>query len=306
MDPASALAIGSAAAGFGSGFFAPEGQELEGFSGSRHTTDPFTGQNRRQDISAPEALADAMGNTQSGFGQAIHRAQQPVTLENTLPSAFVQQPATFSGGGLPFDVGVTAFDPANPFYSPTPPPGGFSDSANALLAGMRSGAAGPGAGSAFANSFVGSEPDVDGPNERNPNDPNDKNPDGRDSGGGGGMPTFNNPAPWTRTPTTPAQPFNPQGLPPVTMPPSGGEGEDGPGQGMPGFSPGEWNPQAPEGPVWGGPVNTYQENPFPSHIPRKRTDIDAGVSFDGRAAMLQNLEQAGMPPEMIAKLRGGQ
>ena len=39
--------------------------------------------------------------------------------------------------------------------------------------------------------------------------------------------------------------------------------------------------------------------------PNPQGVTDAGVSFDGRAAMLQNLEQAGMPAEMIAMLRGG-
>lgn len=47
-----------------------------------------------------------MGETQ--FGQIQNRAMTPVQLR----SSYVQQPPTFTGGGMPMPIGVSGYDPA--------------------------------------------------------------------------------------------------------------------------------------------------------------------------------------------------
>jgi hypothetical protein len=73
--------------------FAPEEQEINPFEG---TLDPR------------EVLGDAMGF----IGGLRDRADMFASQGVNLPSAFVQQPPTFAGGGLPIPIGLTSSDPA--------------------------------------------------------------------------------------------------------------------------------------------------------------------------------------------------
>lgn len=91
--------LGMLGAGIGgpmlSAMFAPEGQELQSFQdvpGLKPTD--FLGQTR-----------DLMGEL---GGLLSDRASQPVSL----PSAYVQQPGAYTGGGLPMPIGVVGQDPA--------------------------------------------------------------------------------------------------------------------------------------------------------------------------------------------------
>lgn len=74
---------------------APEGQELRSFTGSGNT-DPR------------EMVADARSGINGMIDLMRQRIGQPVALR----SAYVQQPPTFSGGGLPSPIGVSGVDPA--------------------------------------------------------------------------------------------------------------------------------------------------------------------------------------------------
>lgn len=87
--------IGSLGGPMLAGMFAPEGQELKSFEG-HGALDPVN-------------MLD-MANTIIGrVGRGVaDRAQQPVSL----PSAFVQQPGAYTGGGLAFPIGLVASDPA--------------------------------------------------------------------------------------------------------------------------------------------------------------------------------------------------
>lgn len=95
LDPATATLIGSLAGPTIAGLFAPEGQELQSFSG-HGSIDPVN------------MLHNT--NTMIGrLGNAItDRAAQPISLR----SAFAQQPTAFTGGGLPFPIGLSGVDPA--------------------------------------------------------------------------------------------------------------------------------------------------------------------------------------------------
>lgn len=77
------------------GLFAPEGTELQSFRG-HGSIDPV----------------NMLHNTNTMFGRLgdviTDRAAAPISLR----SSFVQQPTAFTGGGLPFPVGVSAADPA--------------------------------------------------------------------------------------------------------------------------------------------------------------------------------------------------
>jgi len=99
MSPAAMQMLGMIGAGVGgpvlASMFAPEGQELQSFQdvpGLRPTD--FLGQSR-----------DLMGEL---GGLLSDRASQPVSL----PSAYVQQPGAYAGGGLPMPIGVVGEDPA--------------------------------------------------------------------------------------------------------------------------------------------------------------------------------------------------
>lgn len=95
LDPATATLIGSLAGPTIAGLFAPDGQELQSFSGHGsidpvnmlHNTNTMIGR-----------LGDAITN----------RAAQPIELR----SSFAQQPTAFTGGGLPFPIGLSGVDPA--------------------------------------------------------------------------------------------------------------------------------------------------------------------------------------------------
>lgn len=95
LDPATATLIGSIAGPAIAGLFAPEGTELQSFTG-HGSIDPVN------------MLHSA--NTMFGrFGNAItQRAAQPISLR----SAYAQQPTAFTGGGLPFPIGLSGVDPA--------------------------------------------------------------------------------------------------------------------------------------------------------------------------------------------------
>lgn len=59
--------------------------------------------------SPTELLKSLSGMLQGTYQDATQRAHQPVEL----PSAYVQDVPTFTGGGLPMPIGVTGHDPAN-------------------------------------------------------------------------------------------------------------------------------------------------------------------------------------------------
>lgn len=79
---------------FGS-LMAPEGQELQTFEGEG-------GLDPRQMLGEGKVRIEDM------MRLLTERANRPVTL----PSAYVQQPPVFTGGGLPMPIGVVGQDPA--------------------------------------------------------------------------------------------------------------------------------------------------------------------------------------------------
>ena len=89
-----ALLAGQLGGGLLGGMFAPEGQERQSFEG----TDVSPLAMMRQS----NALAGDLGKALAG------RAAGGVNL----PSAYAQQPGSYSGGGLPMPIGVVASDPA--------------------------------------------------------------------------------------------------------------------------------------------------------------------------------------------------
>lgn len=75
--------------------FAPDGQELSSFEG-HGAIDPVT-------------MLSNVNTLLGRIGQGVSdRAASPVAV----PSAYAQQPAVYSGGGLPMPIGLTAQDPA--------------------------------------------------------------------------------------------------------------------------------------------------------------------------------------------------
>lgn len=87
--------IGSLGGPVLAGLFAPEGQELQSFSG-HGSIDPVNMLHNTNTLIG--RLGDAITN----------RAAQPIELR----SAFAQQPTAFTGGGLPFPIGLSGVDPA--------------------------------------------------------------------------------------------------------------------------------------------------------------------------------------------------
>lgn len=90
MDPVTMAAIVTAIGGAGGRIFAPQGQKLSSFQGAG-------------DLDPHATLHEAKGMLESVFGQALNRANSPVNMSD----AYVQDPPSFSGGGLPVPVGVT-------------------------------------------------------------------------------------------------------------------------------------------------------------------------------------------------------
>jgi hypothetical protein len=78
-----------------SALFAPEGQEIQSFEG-KGTLDP---------VAMMTTVQRLMENLGAGIAE---RAASPISL----PSSYVQTPTAFTGGGLPFPIGVSAEDPA--------------------------------------------------------------------------------------------------------------------------------------------------------------------------------------------------
>lgn len=78
-----------------SAMFAPEGQELQSFS-------DVPGLNPATYLGDVNGLMAELGRVLS------NQASQPVSL----PSAYVQQPGAYTGGGLPMPIGVVGMDPA--------------------------------------------------------------------------------------------------------------------------------------------------------------------------------------------------
>lgn len=75
--------------------FAPEGQERQSFEDNPNTS--------------PSSLMESNKNIlDSMFGTLMTRANAGVSL----PSAVVQQPGAYTGGGLPMPIGLVASDPA--------------------------------------------------------------------------------------------------------------------------------------------------------------------------------------------------
>ena len=95
-DPATATIAASALGGpVLSALFAPEGQEISSFEG------PTT-------LSPQATLGQAQGMVNAISQIAMSRVNQPVSL----PSAVVQTPGAYTGGGLPMPIGVSSQDPA--------------------------------------------------------------------------------------------------------------------------------------------------------------------------------------------------
>lgn len=118
-----AALIGSSLAGpVLSSMFAPEGQELKSFSG--------TGVDPTQMLSGVNDMLSTLGRS------LADRASTPVSV----PSAYVQQPGAYTGGTLPFPIGVVGSDPAlgNPSLLNLPGMGEF-ESLSKLFAHMGGG-----------------------------------------------------------------------------------------------------------------------------------------------------------------------
>lgn len=79
-----------------SSLFAPDGQELSSFEG-KGELDPT------RMLGKSNALFNELGRI------LADRASQPVIL----PSAFAQQPGSYTGGGLPMPIGLTSVDPTD-------------------------------------------------------------------------------------------------------------------------------------------------------------------------------------------------
>lgn len=96
MDPATMFLLSSiipAGLNFAGGAMQDGGQELE----------PFTGE------LSPEATArDMRSHLDQGWATLMEQARRPIQLQ----SSYVQPLPTFTGGGLPMPIGVTAQDPA--------------------------------------------------------------------------------------------------------------------------------------------------------------------------------------------------
>jgi hypothetical protein len=124
-----ATMIGMLGGGLGgpllSGMFAPDMQERQSFEGEPglSPTD-FLGRTR-----------DIMGELGSVLSD---RASQPVSL----PSAFVQQPGAYTGGGLPMPIGVVGSDPALGNPDLLSKPGLPTDKLGAMFREMTEGAGG--------------------------------------------------------------------------------------------------------------------------------------------------------------------
>lgn len=92
-------AIGPVAGALGgpvlSSLFAPEGQELSSFEG-HGAIDPVT----------------MLGNVNALIGRMGRGVADRAATPISLPSAYVQQPGVYSGGGLPMPIGVVGSDPA--------------------------------------------------------------------------------------------------------------------------------------------------------------------------------------------------
>lgn len=81
-----------------SSVFAPDGQEIQSFADSGLSSDIH-----------PAVMLEQAKDMITRMGQAQgERAFAPVSL----PSAYVQQPGVYTGGGLPMPIGFTAADPA--------------------------------------------------------------------------------------------------------------------------------------------------------------------------------------------------
>jgi len=169
-----ALGLGSAGAGALGGLFAPEGQEFDSFE---NLTGPGgTRLGPREQLERAIQGQDAVAKLLSQFA----------TSPTSLPSAFVQQPMSFTNGpggvgGLPMPIGVTAFDQANPFFSPQGPGGGsrFGPGANpggTVFTGGPPGGGGDGPGGT----------DIFNPGPGGPVGPDREGPFGGRGGAGGG------------------------------------------------------------------------------------------------------------------------
>lgn len=88
--------IGSVAGPTLASLFAPEGQEIQSFRG-HGSIDPV---NMLHNVNT---LLGRIGNV------VTDRAAQPISLGR---GAIVQQPTAFTGGGLPFPIGLSGVDPA--------------------------------------------------------------------------------------------------------------------------------------------------------------------------------------------------
>lgn len=95
LDPGSALLAGSLGGPVLSALFAPEGQELSSFEG-HGAIDPVT----------------MLGNVNALIGRMGRGVADRAATPISLPSAYVQQPGVYSGGGLPMPIGVVGSDPA--------------------------------------------------------------------------------------------------------------------------------------------------------------------------------------------------
>jgi hypothetical protein len=83
------------ALGLTGGILGGDGQELSSFEG-QGAIDPAT------------MMKNILGKTEMAYSDARDRASSPINL----PSSYVQQPPTFTGGGLPMPIGVSGRDPA--------------------------------------------------------------------------------------------------------------------------------------------------------------------------------------------------
>lgn len=217
----------------------------------------------------PRRSLDAARRATTGLGEWM---QERVGRGVQLPSAYVQQPATFHGEGLPMPIGVTAFDQYNPYFTPSMGPGQGSGGPGA------GGPGGPPPGSTTPGGPGGpggGGPDLFGPRQY-----------GGGGGGGGDEPLPEEPPNWNqfpddpRTPVIPAPPAEepePGPLPPPVQPPGGGGGGDDDG-GDDGTRPPEeptlppyiWEPGPIDSPPGGCP-------PGQTMVDGKCTSVDVGV-----------------------------
>jgi hypothetical protein len=183
--------------------FAPEGQELSSFEG-------IEGAPEIDPVNVMRQLSGILG----GYGDAL---TDKLARGPSLPSSYVQDVPTFTGGGLPMPIGVTGRDPALSDRSLLSRPGPDLSGLFALPPSIDRPRPGP----------AGGTPPESGSTTPGPGDPGNR---GGTPGPGRGVPRVPTPTPGSPSGTTPA-PGRGDGATPGPGDPGNRGGTPGPGRG---------------------------------------------------------------------------